>query len=539
MFNNLFAQSGRLLRINLKRDRFKMLTWIVVIIGLMIGYASKIGVIYSSQSSVNALMVTLRSPAMIAVLGYVPANVKMTEAILFSSEMLVFMGLFYALASLLLSVNVTRGDEEQGLTELVQAKGVGRQATLMAAFLESVVFNLVMFVLLGVGLQLANMTGSNTNGNWLTAALLSGVGLLFGTSGILTAQVTAEARTASTYTIGLLGLSYLVRMMIDVQNPDYNWWSPLGWIERGAVYYDNNWLPVVYIILAIIVILGAAIFLSARRDVGAGLIATRAGKATSRFLRGPLTTLIKVDAKGFWSWFFGAIIMGLMYGSIFNSITDVLKSNKFMEQMFSDAMKNKASDALLLQFLSTLSVVFVLIGTVRGIVLVNKLDGDAKKGYLEQFLAKPVSRVRIFWTYVGYALVNALMAFAAGIGGLYAGNIAVMGNHPLALKYFTRLFAGYSVTIAVMIALAAVVIAFAPKLKSIAMIYTGVAFVVMYFRSIFKLKDWMVELVPYGWMRDIPVKEIDGTVLLGLLVVAVVLLVVAASGFQRRDQIMN
>lgn len=536
MLSNLFAQSGRLLRITLKRDRWRMLVWFLVLAGLMVGYASKVGVIYSSQKSVDALVVTLRSPAMIAVLGYIPKSVAITEATLFSGEMLVFMGLFYGLASLLLAVNVTRGDEDQGLTELVRAKPVGRQALLMAAFLESIVFNLLLFIAVGGGLQLANMAGANTNGNWLSAALLSGTGLMFGTLGILTAQAASEARTAVTSAITLLGAAYIIRMLIDVQQPKYNWWSPLGWIEQGGAYYQNNWLPVLYLILATIVILALAMFISGHRDIGAGIIAVRNGKAHSWFLRGPLTALIKVDAKSFWSWLFGAIILGLMYGSIFDSITDVIKSNKFMATMFTTAMKKKASDALLLQFMATLAIVFVVVATLRGIFLVNQIVSDAKKGYLEQLLAKPISRVRIFVTYVGYAIVNSLLVFAAGLGGLYLGNIAVM-NRPLAFKYFVRLFNGYSVAILVMIAIAAVLVAFVPRLKSLSLLYTGFGFIMMYFHSIFKLKVWMVKLVPYGWMRQLPVQQIKWSNFMGLLVVAVILLIVAGIGFQRRDQI--
>ncbi|MCH4056391.1 MAG: permease [Lactobacillaceae bacterium] len=539
MLDNLFAQSGRLLLINLKRDRYKILIWLLVLVGLMVGYASKISVIYASQNSVNALMETLRSPAMIAVLGVTPAHVKVTEAILFASEMLVFIGLFYGLASLLLAVNLTHGDEEQGLTELIRAKHVGRQSTLVAAFLESVVFNFLLFILVGAGLQVANMAGSQTNGNWLAAALLSGFGLLFGVVGILMAQIASETRTALTYSVSLLGLTYLVRMVIDVKNPDNNWWSPLGWLEHGSVYHENNWWPVVLLVLATAVVLFISLVASAHRDIGAGLIAGRAGKATSRFLRGPLTTLIKVDGKSFWSWLFGAFIMGLMYGSIFNSITDVLKSNQFMSKMFSDAMKSRASDALLLQFLATLAVVFVVVGSIRGVMLVNKIDSDAKSGYLEPLLARPISRLRLFSIYVGYALINGLVTFIAGVGGLYAGNLAVMSKHPLAFKYFLRLVDGYSVTIVVMIALSAVVIAFQPRLKGLPLVYAGIGFVMMYFRSIFKLKDWVIQLVPFGWMRKIPVKPVDQATFLGLLIVAVVLLLIAGIRFRQRDQIMN
>lgn len=168
--------------------------------------------------------------------------------------------------------------------------------------------------------------------------------------------------------------------------------------------------------------------------------------------------------------------------------------------------------------------------------MVNQIETDAKKGYLELLLAKPISRTRIFFTYVGYAIVNALIAFAAGLTGLYLGNIAVM-KHPLALKYFIRLFNGYSVTIIVMIAIAALLVAFVPRLKSLTLVYAGLGFVIMYFHSIFKLKDWVVKLVPYGWMKNLPVKQINWTNFTGLLIVAVILLIVATIGFQRRDQI--
>ena len=103
------------------------------------------------------------------------------------------------------------------------------------------------------------MPGATTSGNWLIGLGLGTTGLLFGTVGVLTAQLTDHAASATGLAYALFGISYLARMITDVQHPQSTWWSPLGWIEKLSPYQHPNWTPVGLSLLLTFVILGCAI----------------------------------------------------------------------------------------------------------------------------------------------------------------------------------------------------------------------------------------------------------------------------------------
>ncbi|WP_461219343.1 ABC transporter permease [Lapidilactobacillus salsurivasis] len=538
MFKNNFAQTGRLLGLNLRRDWLKLTLWLLGLVGLMVGYAAAIGTIFPDEAARESLIATLKTPAMVAFLGYFPEHVAMTDAVMFSGEMLVFMSLMYGLASLLIAISATRGEEEAGLVELLQAKNVGRHAFLLAGFWEVLLFNLATLLLVGGGLSVIHMTGANLSGDWLTATLPAAFGLLFGVVGLLLAQVVAETRSAMAGSLALLGLAYLVRMLVDVSQPSANWWSPFGWLERAGAYYQNNWWPLGLLVLSSVVLFAGAFWASDARDLGAGLVAVRNGRVKSRLLRGPLTALIKTDGRSFWSWLIGALIIGLMYGSIFNTLADMIDSNPMIKQILGSQTRQQAGNQVVVTFMATLSIVLVTIAVIRALFLTNRLYGDGQLGYIELFAAKPIGHIRLGATYLGYALINGWLTLGAGVFGLYLGNVAVL-SQPVAAKYFWRMFGANSVVVLVFIAVAAVLLAFAPKWRHLLLAYAGIGFVLMYFRNIFQLSDQVVKIVPYGWFKNIPQQSLDWSVLGVMIGLSVVLLIIASWGYHRRDQIFN
>lgn len=180
------------------------------------------------------------------------------------------------------------------------------------------------------------------------------------------AQLTREARTATSYSLAALGVAYLLRMVIDVRDHQLNGWSVLGWPEQAVVYYQNNWWPVLWQFLTVLGLLLLVLQLNKQRDLAGGLIAVRSGKTSSRFLRGPLTALIKTDQRSFWSWLLGAVIVGMMYGSIFDHVSALITANPLIRQIISAGQQQAATTQLILNFLTVLSVVMVVLGTIRG-----------------------------------------------------------------------------------------------------------------------------------------------------------------------------
>lgn len=164
-------------------------------------------------------------------------------------------------------------------------------------------------------------------------ASLASIGIMFGFISLLMAQLANDSRSASFVSYGLYGFFYLLRMMTDVTNPDWTWLSPVGWIQKTAIYTENHWLPVILILAFGVICLALAIKLVESRDIGSGILAASDGKATAgRLLSSPLGLILAVERNSILGWIFGGFVLGAAYGSIFRTIGDIIGSNPLIEK---------------------------------------------------------------------------------------------------------------------------------------------------------------------------------------------------------------
>lgn len=283
------AQTNRLLLADLKRDWVKIVTWMIVLAGLFLVVAYKFTDLYGSQGQISTIADTLKSKAMVSLFGPLARSTNLNTAIIFASEMLIFGAIFMVIFNYSLAIGSTRAQEEAGLTEMIRGgHPIGRQAPLMAATLELTLIDGLFTILIGIGLQLANLPGADTNGNWLLALALGIVGWMFGAVALVFAQLFNDAHNATLGGYLFFGITYLMRMITDVTNPKWTWLSPLGWVEKTSIYVHNDWLPMFLYVVAGFALLAIAFALNANRDIDAGIIAVRPGKRNSRFLKGPL-----------------------------------------------------------------------------------------------------------------------------------------------------------------------------------------------------------------------------------------------------------
>jgi len=69
MTNTNYAKTGFLLRVYLRRDWLKIMLWLIGVVGLMAGAAGKFDTLYGSSKAMNSIITTLRTPAMVSLLG--------------------------------------------------------------------------------------------------------------------------------------------------------------------------------------------------------------------------------------------------------------------------------------------------------------------------------------------------------------------------------------------------------------------------------------------------------------------------------------
>ncbi|WP_125682409.1 ABC transporter permease [Levilactobacillus yonginensis] len=537
-----YGRTGQLVRLNLRRDRFRILMWILILAALMASVAWKFEGIYGTPTEINAIKGTLASPGIVAMFGAFSFSGKVTTAEIFANEMLLFMGLIQVVMNLALSVHATRAEEDLGITELVRAHAVGTLAPLSAAAIELVLVNGLLGLLYGAGLTAANMPGATTQGNWLIGIGLAATGLLFGMLGLITAQVADHSSSATGLAYTLFGLSYLARMVTDVQHPKLTWWSPLGWVEKLAPYNDPTWQPVWLSLGLAFILLAIAFWANSHRDLGAGAITTRPGrKQASVFLRGPISLIWRRQRNVLIGWLVGIIIFGAAYGTVFNTIGDILKTNPTMQQVFGATMVHEANHSILVSFTALLAVVMAAVSVIPGMQLILKLHTDETRGWLEALYARPLSRTRLLFSYVGTAFVTSTLAYMGGLAG-----IVVMGDASLthikdgiSASEFWQAVAAQLPEIWVFLALSVLLVGCWPRLKSLSWAYLALGFVSVYMGSLLKLPGWVKNLTPAGWMPRVPIHDVNWTTFSWMIGLALALVLIGWFGYRRRDLHMS
>ncbi|BDZ29676.1 ABC transporter permease [Lactiplantibacillus sp. WILCCON 0030] len=535
MSGQLFKRTGLLIRLNLKRDWTKILIWTIALAGLFTAIAAKFDGIYGTQKAIDTIVTTLKSPAMVSLFGAFTAKAPYNTAKIFATEMVVFMALIMIVMNIMLAVATTRGEEDDGLLELVRAHSVGRLAPLTAGFAELTGLNLVIGILYGLGLQVAGMPGADTAGNWLIGFGLAAMGWLFGMLTLLVAQLADSASGTTMLSYAIFGVMYVARMSTDVSDPKTTWWVPFGWIEKLSVYQNNNWYPVLWMMLLGLALAGLAAWLNAHRDLGAGLLATRQGRRTATpFLRGPATLLWRQSRVSVFAWTLGSLALGASYGSIFNTIGDLAKSNPMIKQLLGATALAAANRVIVKNFIAVLAIVVVVVALIPAVQTMLKLVSDENKGYLHQLYATATSRWQVWASYTSFALAEAVLVFLAGLVGMYVTGASVMTD-PIKWATYWRVLLAYLPAMFVMIGFASFLAGWLPKWRYLAWVWVLYGFFSLYLGSLIKLPMWAKKLTPLGFVNKVPMKAIDWSTNWWLLAITVLILVIASIGYRQRD----
>lgn len=534
------AQTSRLLKLYLRRDRLKIVLWWLGLVGLMAGAAAKFDGLYGSPQAMASIVTTLKTPAMVSLLGPFTAKAPFSVADVYAAEMMVFMGLFVALMNIYFGVHNSRADEDAGMSELIRAHAVGQQASLWASLLELMLINLFAGILEALGLQAASMSGSHPAGNWLFGLGLAAFGFMFGLFTLLVAQISASSRGATMLSYLLLGILFIARMGTDVQNPNYTWWTVYGWIEKLAIYDQNNWLPVIYMLLLTVAVSVLTFHLSAHRDLGAGLLPQHGGRRqASRWLQGPFSLIARLERTSTLVWLLGLFILGAAYGSIFGTAGDLVTSNPAMAQLIGTAATKVANRTLILQFANKLTIIFVILATIPGLITLLRLNRDDRKGYFEQLHAKATSRLRLYLSFSGFGLLSALLAFALGIAGMTVAGSAAMGHNAISLTRFMRAFWGFAPALLVTFGITACFVGLLPRWQNLAWLLPAYGFFSLYLGSLLNLPKWALRLTPYGWVNTVPVQAIQWATVGWMTTLGIGLIGLGYYGYHRRDLLTN
>ena len=516
-----------LTRFMLRRDRIRILVWIVAIVVLAALTAVGIKGLFSTQAALDqTAAATQHNAAAIAFNG--PAQGLNTVggqvAFQFGAAGMVFV----ALMSLFMVGRLTRGEEESGRLELVRSLPVGIHANTLAAALTVAAMNVAvgMFttaVLIGAGLPAA--------GSVVFGVSFILVGLVFSGVALVLAQVTENTRVVYGVSGALLGAAYLLRAVGDIGDGTASWFSPIGLAQKARPYAGERWWPFLLLVGLILLLAAAAATLAVRRDLGAGLIAARPGRpAAAPSLGHPLGLAVRLQRASLIGWGAGILVIGIAYGWIGPTVDTFIGQNKALAEVLAGGGGRSLTDS----YFAVSFRLMALVATGFALQSALRLRSEEISMRAEPVLATPVSRWRFAASHLTIAFVGSVLLLA--VAGLATGlTYGVAGGGMQRVPRLVGSAFVYAPPMWIMVGLAIALDGLVPRWVSASWVILAACIVVGFLGAVLHLPSWLQDLSPFERVPQLPGASLTLLPLLVISAIAAGLTLVGLGGFRRRD----
>ena len=531
--------TGVLFKTLIKRDWFKLVFWILGMLAFAASGAGKMEVASNPATASTLYTMFVKNPAMVGLFGPTPINNPTNYSLgpIFGQTMTLITGLTFAIISIIYVVNRSRKEEDDGITELFRSYSIGKLANTTALVMELLLLNLIMAVLLALSIEVQNVAGLNhLESNFLFAFTTSAQGFLWGMFALLFGQIFSEASTTKGMTFGLLGLLYIVRMLTDVTNLSIGWFNPLSWSYLAFPYVKGheNWLAVFLTFLLAFLILGISYILELKRDVGVGYFPER--KARLHGKKGHFGfpgLVLNLEKKMIIGWLLASFVLGLVYGSMFGQMEQFISSNKTVKELF--VGNETAASAIRGNFMVTLFSILSILIAAFGVILLTKMVGEERKNRLEALYALPLSRLKVYSTYLLIAILSVILAQFLALFGIF---IEQLGNKN-ALSFLEIMKSGMIWLVAVIFVLAilSLLLGLVPRLAELIWVYLAFLLFMTYLGKLLSLPKWLENLSIYNYIPKLPVEKMNLPTVLFILILSVFLVLLGFGAYRRRDLI--
>ena len=530
-----FLRWNTLLLQYLRRDWKKILIWIIGLGLFSAGFIPAFEEITKDQGAAG-MFETLKIPAMTFIVGPTPVEtgIDYTLGAMYSHTMLLFCGLIAMVITALHIVGRTRKEEDLGRMELLRSFQIGRQANSLAAIKEAVIINILLaFFITGVMCSFG-AESITTEGSLLFGASVGMAGIVGGAIALVMAQIMPSSSGATGSSLGIIGLLYILRASTDIANVKLSMLNPLGWTYLTNPYTENNWLPLLFAFVFSVALVIVAFALEGNRDLGAGYLPEKSGKANARkSLLSVPGLFLRIGRGVIIAWLAGYLLLGLSYGSIYGDMESFIKDSEILQQMFTYT-------GVSLEKSFTATIVMVMSGLVGilPVIVINKLFNVEHRLYISQLHATKVTRAQFYWT-------NIILAFIVGLLGVLL-SAACLGGTALSVLSDSStitmsdfLVAGLNFLPAVFFftGLAALALGWAPRLGKVVYIYIVYSFMLNYFSGVVELPDWFLKTAIMSWVPRMPVEEFDVVVFVVITSISIAMIVAGYVGYKMRDMV--
>ena len=528
--------TGDLTRLAVRRDRIGLAAGIYVIVAAVTGTAYAFKKLYPSAAGRAALAATGGgNPALRFLYGRIDGD---SIGSLTTWRYGIWAGIFAALMTIFVVIRHTRTDEEAGRLELVGSAVVGRQAALAAGLLTAAAASVAVSVLLCVTLPLAGLPAV---GAAALALAIGCCGLAFAGVAAVAAQLTSSARSARGIALAALGVAFVLRGVGDsagASGPSWlSWASPLAWIQFTRPFADQRWW-VLCLPLAVFALGTALAFvLAARRDLGAGLLPDRPGRATaSRLLSGPFGLAWRLEWGTLLGWATGFVFTFWACGAAAKGIGQLFGTSSALQREFTRLGGLGVQAAITNAYLAALMLLAGLVAAAYATSTVLRLRSEETGELAEPVLATATGRIRWALSQIAVAVAGTVVLLAAagaatGLGyGLRAGSV----GHQVA-QMLGAAFAQLPAALAVA-AVAVLLFGLWPG-AAVPGAWTavGVAVLIELFGQVLQLSHWVLDISPFTHAPRLPGGTVTAAPLLWLCAIALALSAAGLIGLRRRD----
>ena len=533
MFQGQTVNFSRLIQFIMRYDKKILIPAILGLFAFSVFIAPALTSIADTQASIESLRSAMENPAMVAMVGPVFGD-SYSYGAMYAQFMLVWTAMILAIFSILFVVRHTRKDEEEGRLEILGALPVGRGANLFAVAAINLGANLLISLLVAFTLPLFGVDSIDLAGSLIFGFSLGVTGIFFGAVAMIFSQLAATSRGAIGYSMILLGLSYLMKASGDVQSEPLALASPLGLIERSQAYVGNKVWPLLILILAAFILMFIAWRLCVSRDLGGGMFPARRGKSHApRLLSGePGWAFRLLRATGI-TWIIVIFTFSAAYGFVFGDMALFYEGSDTLKQMLGITGSMDLS-VIIGPIVGTLTVIMSILSLVPALLSVLKLNGEERRGRLEQIFSKSVSRAKTMAIFIilAAALVVVLQwMIAVGMWGAAQTAMETPFNFDLAFKTSMN----YIPAMWVYVGLTAFLIGLLPRLANLVWILVVFEFMINYMGSLLNVPEILTKITPFGFTPKYPIEQIDFWPLCVLTVVAILLSVFGVFAYRRRD----
>jgi putative exporter of polyketide antibiotics len=418
--------TGALIRLILRRDRVLLPLWVLLLTAVPVNFVAATEALYPTAADrLKYAGTSGTNPTFLAMYGPLSG----TDVGSIVAQRVGVVPVMVALISLLIVIRHTRTEEEAGRRELVAAAVVGRRAHLTAALIVTMAANLLLAVLLAAGMS---SQGLSAGGSVAFGLMLATAGCVFAAVAGVTAQLSQSAAAARGMAVAVLGGAFVVRPAGDVGGPGnglswLSWLSPFGWSHRLRPYAGERWwiLAAAAGLAAVLVV--AAVALSARRDVGAGIVQPRLGPAdASRALAGPVGLAWRLHRGLLLGWLTGFAALGVVYGGVADGVKQMVSDNPELGKIFA---RLGGGAGIVDAYLASVMSIMALIASAYAVQATLRLRTEETGLRAEPVLATGTGRLRwagahLLFSALGSAAALAITGLTTGlVHGLNTGDV--------------------------------------------------------------------------------------------------------------------